>query len=84
VFRGGELALSFLCLFILLELYNIINIVRSRKRFSKWFKATDNSDLDAIKEYFGYGTQKALQALSVLNKNDIETIKTRLQKGGKV
>jgi hypothetical protein len=59
-----------------------INIIRPRKRFSKWFKATDNDDLDAIKEYYGYSNSKALQALSVLTKNDIETIKTKLYKGG--
>jgi len=38
--------------------------------------------LDAIKEYYGYSNSKALQALSVLTKNDIETIKTKLYKGG--
>jgi hypothetical protein len=60
-----------------------INIVRPRKRFCKWSKPTDNNDLDAIKEYYNYGTQKALQALSVLTKDDIENIKIKLYKGGK-
>jgi hypothetical protein len=82
VFRGGELQLSFLLLFILFELNNKINTVRPRKRFSKWFKQADNDDLDAIKEYYGYSNSKALQALSVLSKNELEIIKTTLNKGG--
>jgi hypothetical protein len=60
----------------------LINTVRPRKRFSKWFKQADNDDLDAIKEYYGYSNSKALQALSVLSKNEIEIIKTKLYKGG--
>jgi len=59
-----------------------INIVRPRKRFSKWSKKIENDDLNLIKEYYGYNDQKALHALSILNKNEIEIIKTKLEKGG--
>ena len=59
-----------------------INIVRPRKRFIKWSKKIENDDLNLIKEYYGYNDQKALHALSILNKNEIEIIKTKLEKGG--
>src|SRR6056300_320784 len=54
-----------------------INIVRPRKRFIKWSKKIENDDLNLIKEYYGYNDQKALHALSILNKNEIEIIKTK-------
>ena len=60
----------------------LLNIVRPRKRFSKWIKKEEDADLEAIKEYYAFGDQKAVQALSVLSEKDIEKIKTRLEKGG--
>ena len=30
-----------------------INIIRKRKRFSKWFKPEKISDLEIVKEYYG-------------------------------
>ena len=43
----------------------LINIVRKRKRFSKWAKAQTESDIDAVKEYYGYSNEKARQALTL-------------------
>jgi hypothetical protein len=60
----------------------LLNIVRPRKRFSKWFKKDEDGDLEVVKEYYGYSNQHALQALSILSKNDIEKIKIKLEKGG--
>ena len=60
----------------------LINIVRPRKRFSKWYKKQEDGDLEAVKEYYGYSNEKAIQALTVLNKHDIITIKEKLEKGG--
>lgn len=60
----------------------LINIVRPRKRFSKWYKKEQSSDIEAVKEYYGYSNQRASQALSVLSQEDIEKIKTKLEKGG--
>ena len=31
-----------------------INIIRKRKRFSKWYKPETVSDLEAVKKYYGY------------------------------
>ena len=61
----------------------LINIVRKRKRFSKWNKPELESDLEAVKEYYGYSNEKAKTALKILNDEQIRTIKDSLYKGGK-
>jgi hypothetical protein len=67
----------------LLQFDYLINSIRPRKRFSKWAKRREDSDLDVVVEYFGYGYKKAQQALSVLSTPQIEQIKQLLNKGGK-
>ena len=61
----------------------LINIIRKKRRFSKWFKATDDENLNVIKEYYGYSNEKAKSVLSLLNINQIEDLKTRIYKGGR-
>jgi hypothetical protein len=60
-----------------------LNSIRPRKRFSKWAKHREDIDLEAVKEYFSYGYNKAQQALTVLSTQQLEQIKERLEKGGK-
>lgn len=67
----------------LLQYEFLLNTVRPKKRYAKWDKKEDHGDLAAIKEYFGYGDNKALQALTVLSHDQIHEIKRRLEKGGK-
>ncbi len=59
------------------------NIVRKRKRFSKWTKADKLSDIDLIKEYYGYSNAKARQVLPLINKDHLEFLKRKLYKGGR-
>lgn len=66
----------------LLQYHFYLNIVRPRKRFSKWFKKETDGDVEAVKEYYGYNDAKALQALSVLTEEQLSTIKLKLEKGG--
>ena len=61
----------------------LINITRKKKRFSKWFKATDDENLNVIKEYYGYSNEKAKSVLSLLNNKQIENLKHRIYKGGR-
>lgn len=56
--------------------------IPAKKRFTKWPKKKKEEDLELIKEYFGYGTTKAKQALAVLNDIQLEQIKQELIKGG--
>ncbi len=59
-----------------------INIIRKRKRFSKWNKRDIESDIEAVKTFYGYSTQKAQQILTFLSPDQLEQIKTRVNSGG--
>ena len=61
----------------------LINIVRPRKRFSPWGKKQKVKDLDLVKKYYGYSSDKATQALEILTPTQINYIKDKLNKGGK-
>ena len=61
-----------------------INSVRKKKTFGgKWLSSSKLKNLDYIKEYYGYSNEKAKTALNILSKEQIETIKKRLDKGGR-
>jgi hypothetical protein len=60
----------------------LINTLKPRKRFSPWVKNQTLEDLEIVKEYYGYNRDKALEALKILNKDQIQDIKRRLYKGG--
>ena len=60
----------------------LINTIRPRKRFNKWLKAEKIEDLELVKQYYNYNTEKALQALRILSPEQINTIKERLNTGG--
>jgi len=61
----------------------LINIVRTKKRFSKWDKPEQRADLDCIKEYFGYSESKAKQIIGLLTESQIKTIKDKVSRGGR-
>ncbi len=55
-----------------------LNSIRSAKRpFAQWFKATKESDLEAVKLFFGYSDRRAREALKILTDEQIETIRIR-------
>jgi hypothetical protein len=60
----------------------LINTIRPRKRFNKWLKAEKIEDLEVVKEYYHYNTEKAIQALKILSPEQLNTIKERLNTGG--
>ena len=60
----------------------LLNIVRASKRpYSKWYKKAKSSDLDTVKEYYGYSDAKAVEALKVLSEDQIAAMKKQLIKG---
>tara|TARA_B100001094_G_scaffold173635_1_gene167943 strand:- start:2680 stop:3057 length:378 start_codon:yes stop_codon:yes gene_type:complete len=61
----------------------LINIVRKRKRFSKWLKYKTESDVEVVKEYYGYSNQKARQALALLSPEQIKILEKKVNKGGR-
>jgi hypothetical protein len=60
-----------------------INIIKKRKRFSKWAKPIEIENLQLIKEYYGYSNEKAKSALSLMSNEQIDKLKQRINKGGK-
>ena len=61
----------------------LINSLRPRKRFTPWVKAKKLDDIEYVKEFYGYNNEKAKVALTILNDEQIATIKQKLNKGGK-
>ena len=61
----------------------LINIVRKKKRFSKWMKPETVSDVEVVKEYYGYSNEKAKQALTLLTSEQINELKKKVFKGGR-
>lgn len=60
----------------------LINTVRARKRFNKWLKADKIEDLDLVKQYYNYNTEKAIQAMRILSADNLQRIKKHLNTGG--
>jgi hypothetical protein len=65
-----------------LQYHFLINTIRKRKRFSKWNKPETESDIEVVKEYYGYSNEKAKQALPLLSPEQITIIKQKVNKGG--
>lgn len=61
----------------------LINIIRKRKRFSKWDKKKTNGDVEVIKEYYGYNDQKALQVLEILSTDQLNELHKKVHRGGR-
>jgi hypothetical protein len=59
-----------------------LNTLRKRKRFSPWIHKDKVKDLECVKQYYGYSNEKASQALKILNKEQLDFIKQRLEIGG--
>ena len=60
-----------------------LNSIRSRKRYTPWMKASKKTNLEYVKEYYGYSNEKAKSALNILSDEQIKAIKNSLSKGGK-
>jgi len=58
-------------------------VVRKSKRYNKWIKS-EEENLDAVQEYFGYSFNKAKEALRILSDDDVASIKYKItrSKGG--
>ena len=59
-----------------------LNSLRKRKRFSPWLRKDKITDLECVKQYYGYSNEKASQALKILTKEQLTFIKKRLDIGG--
>ena len=59
-----------------------LNSLRKKKRFSPWLRKDKVTDLEIIKQYYGYSNEKASNALKILTPEQISYIKQRLDTGG--
>jgi len=59
-----------------------LNTLRKKKRFSPWLRKDKVTDLQCVKEYYGYSNEKASQALKILSNQQLDFIKQRLDIGG--
>ena len=59
-----------------------LNTLRKKKRFSPWLRKDKVTDLEIVKQYYGYSNEKALNALKILTPEQINFIKQRLDIGG--
>lgn len=66
-----------------LQYHFLINIVRKRKRFSKWIKPDLDSDIEVVKEYYGYSNEKARQVYTLLTSEQINELRKKVDKGGR-
>jgi hypothetical protein len=66
------------------QFHFLLNKIPKKKRFSKWHKKeAESKELALVKEYFGYSSEKANDALSILSEEQLNMIKEKLYKGGK-
>jgi hypothetical protein len=59
-----------------------LNSLRKKKRFSPWLRKDKVTDLDIVKQYYSYSNDKAIQALKILSRKQLDFIKQRLETGG--
>ena len=59
-----------------------LNTLRKKKRFSPWLRKDKVTDLQCVKQYYGYSNEKASQALKILSPQQLDYIKQRLDTGG--
>ena len=60
----------------------LLNILRSKKRFSPWVKKEELQNLDYVKRYYEYSNEKAKQVLPLLSKKQLTFIQEKLERGG--
>ncbi len=60
----------------------LLNTIRPRKRYSKWFKNEVVEDINVISEYFGYSYAKAKQVKNLITSEQLQMMKQKIQKGG--
>ena len=60
----------------------LLNIIRPRKRFSKWLKKSKDDNIDLIKKFYGYSYTKAKDVVDILSEDQLKHIRSNLDTGG--
>lgn len=56
--------------------------VRKKNRFSKWPKKVENTNVDCVMQYYKYNRVKAKQVLALLNEEQLNIIRTKIENSG--
>ena len=59
-----------------------INSLRKRKRFSPWLRKDKVKHIEAVRQYYGFSTEKAEQAFNILSNEQLDYIYVKLNTGG--
>jgi hypothetical protein len=59
----------------------LLNIIRSKKRFTSWPKKTQHKDFELVKEYYSYSDKKTEDIIGILTESQINYIKDIMYKG---
>jgi hypothetical protein len=65
----------------LLQYDYLLNSIRKKKRFSKWFKREKSEILDAVMRRYNCSYRKALEITGVLTKDQLDDIKRTMTNG---
>ena len=60
----------------------LLNIIRPRKRFSKWLKKSKDDNIDLVKKFYGYSYTKAKDVVDILSEDQLKHIRSNLDTGG--
>ena len=60
----------------------LLNIIRPRKRFSKWLKKSKDDNIDLVKKFYGYSYTKAKDVVDILSEDQLKYIRSKLDTGG--
>ena len=60
----------------------LLNIIRPRKRFSKWLKKSKDDNIDLVKKFYGYSYTKAKDVVDILSEDQLKYIRSKLDIGG--
>lgn len=59
------------------------SISKKKRKFQPWVrKEKKDSDLELVKKYFNYSTEKAKEIINILTKNDLEYMQSFFDEGG--
>lgn len=58
-----------------------LHSIKPKKRYSDWSRKKEIQDLENVKQYYGYNTDKAREALKILTRCQLDYIEKKLNTG---
>ncbi len=62
--------------------YLFHSLRKYNRNYQKWVKYKDSDDIELVKEYYGYSSDKAKETLKLLSSDNLKYIKAKMDKGG--